>query len=252
MTVITAPTNPLIVAAAQLHDARTRRASDTFLAEGRRVIDGFLRAGWAAEHLFIREDLELPATWPTAAVVRVGARVATKLSQATTASGYAAVIARRTPPELMPARGGLVLAGINDPGNLGTLLRSAAAFAVSQVVLLGGADPFAYKAVQASAGALPLLALHELDPATGLAPLAGGARCALVVSGGQSPSALPSGPRWLIVGGEANGIPDAWLADCEQRLTLPMPGGTESLNAAVAGAVALYALMSTSMNTGTP
>jgi TrmH family RNA methyltransferase len=53
---------------------------------------------------------------------------------------------------------------------------------------------------------------------------------------------LVRGPRWLVVGGEANGIPAEWLAVCGERLTLPMPGGTESLNAAIAGSIAAYLL----------
>jgi TrmH family RNA methyltransferase len=63
-----------------------------------------------------------------------------------------------------------------------------------------------------------------------------------VVSGGVAPSALPPGRRWLVVGGEANGIPSVWLQACCEFLTLPMPGGTESLNAAVAGSIAAYVL----------
>ena len=63
-----------------------------------------------------------------------------------------------------------------------------------------------------------------------------------MVSGGVVPTALARGPRWLVVGGEANGVPPEWLAACAERLTLPMPGGTESLNAAMAGSIAAYLL----------
>jgi tRNA G18 (ribose-2'-O)-methylase SpoU len=137
----------------------------------------------------------------------------------------------------------LVLQGIADPGNLGTLIRCAAAFAIRQVVLVGGSDPFAHKVVQASAGELATVALHRFDPSDGLKSLAGGAPCcALMVRAGVDPADLPRRPRWLVVGSEAHGLDEVTLAACAERVTLPMPGGTESLNAAMAGAIACYAL----------
>jgi TrmH family RNA methyltransferase len=234
---ISAPDNPLIKRLVQLHDAPARREQCAFLAEGLRLIDGFIQAGWQPLELFIREGLEKPGHWPEATTI--SARVAQRLSSATTASGYVALFALPTPPPIIVADGGLILTGVADPGNVGTLIRSAAAFGIRQVVLDGGADPFGPKAVAATAGALALVAIHRGGPEL----VAGGApACALVVSGGVAPSALPPGRRWLVVGGEANGIPSVWLQACCEFLTLPMPGGTESLNAAVAGSIAAYVL----------
>jgi TrmH family RNA methyltransferase len=171
----------------------------------------------------------------------MGERVAVRLSQASTASGYLAAFPEPPAPAIDLSLGGIVLVGVADPGNAGTLIRTAAALALSQVVVAGGADPWATKVVQASAGAIA--AVRLITQISGPEALAGGApRCALVVSGGSPPAALIPGPRWLVIGGEANGIPDDWLAACEERLTLPMPGGTESLNAAVAGSIAAYLL----------
>lgn len=233
--------NPLVRELLRLHDARERRALGRFLVEGRRAIAGFLAAGWQPLELLLREGEERPAGWTTARTV--GAAVATRLSQASTASGYLAVFAIPAAPALDLGAGGLVLAEIADPGNLGTLVRCAAAFALRQVVLVGGADPWSHKVVQASAGALATLTVHRLDADQGLSALAGGApRCALVVSGGAGPETLRPGRRWLVVGSEAHGIRPAWSAACEERLTLPMPGGTESLNAAMAGAIACWEL----------
>ena len=235
--VITAPDNPLIKRLAQLADPAGRREQQAFLAEGLRLIDGFIQAGWQPLHLFVREDLDVPSTWPP--VVRVSARVVQRLSSAATASGFIAVFALPTPPTLDPAAGGMVLTGVADPGNVGTLIRSAAAFGMRQILLDGGADPYGSKAIQASAGALALVAVHR----GGGELLQGGAPCcALVVSGGQPPAAMVHGPRWLVVGGEANGVPPPWLTICREFMTLPMPGGTESLNAAIAGSIAAYVL----------
>ena len=244
MATLASPDNPLIKRLARLTESRHRREEGLFLVEGRRAISGFLEAGWTPAHLLVRDDEIAPPGWPEPTTV--SARVMDKLSQSVTAPGFLAAFALRPPDPLDPALGGLVLAEVSDPGNLGTLVRTAAAIGVAQVVALGGADPWSHKAVQASAGALSRVQVHEPPPAGGLAQLAATATgvplCALVAQGGIDPERLTPGPRWLVVGGEAHGIRDDWLPACGERATLPMPGGTESLNAAIAGAIACYLL----------
>jgi RNA methyltransferase, TrmH family len=233
--------NPLVKLLRDLHGVAGRRENRQFLVEGRRAITSFLDAGMRPVHLLARADEEIPPEWPADLVRRMSARVAERISQASTPSGYLASLPIPTPPAIAARLGGLALARIADPGNVGTLIRSAVAFGIQQIALIGCADPYAYKVVQATAGALARARIHQLDDAGALTPLHGGApRCALVVSGGKAPSALSSGPRWLVVGSEAHGIPPEWLAQCDEQLTLPMPGGSESLNAAVAGSIACY------------
>ena len=138
----------------------------------------------------------------------------------------------------------LVLAGLQDPGNVGTLLRSAEAFAATGVLLLPGtASPWNPKALRASAGsafrvpaiaasetaALDLLAEHNI-PAV-----------AAVARSGVSLSAAPlAGPCALLIGNEGAGLSDSLIAAAAHRITIPMPGNVESLNAAVAGSLLLY------------
>lgn len=233
---IQAADNPLIKELAGLHDASGRRAAGAFLVEGRRAIAGLLAAGWTPLRLCIREGEEQPDGWPVA--ITLGERAAKRASAASTPSGYLASFALPDPGPLDPAAGGLILAGVADPGNLGTLLRTAAAFAVGQVACVGGADPFGGKAVQASAGAIAAVRLFR--PQSWSAFSGGAGLTALVPRGGAAPP-LPAGPRWLVVGGEADGIPAEGLAACSEQLSLPMPGSAvESLNAAVAGAIALW------------
>ncbi len=238
---IASPDHDLVKRLVRLHHARHRRAEGCFIAEGRRTIDAFLAAGWQAELLLVRSGEETPEHWPRSRGMH--ARVAAKLSQAATASGYLALFPIPAARPAQALAGGLVLVEIADPGNLGTLLRSAAAFAIPQVALVGGADPYAHKTVQASAGALSAIALSLLPEGSGPEALSGGAPlCALVVAGGADPAALARHPRWLVVGSEAHGLRADWLAGCSERVTLAMPGAVESLNAAVAGALACYRL----------
>ncbi|HEX3135886.1 MAG TPA: TrmH family RNA methyltransferase, partial [Planctomycetota bacterium] len=203
MTLITSVDNPLVKRLRRLHEVRHRRTDGAFLVEGRRAVAAFLAHGWQPQELLLGEDQAEPAEWAVSSVTRVSPAILAKLSQADTPSGYLAVFTLPTPPALDAAAGGLVLHGIADPGNLGTLIRCAAAFAIRQVVLVGGSDPFAHKVVQASAGELATVALHRIEPGNGLTALAGGAPCcALVVRDGIDPVDLPRRSRWLVVGSE--------------------------------------------------
>jgi TrmH family RNA methyltransferase len=239
---ITSTANSEVKRLVRLQRAAGRREQAVFLVEGLRAIDGFLVAGQVPRCLYLREDLEPPASWNQLPLRLVSRAVAERVSTQRSVSGYLAEFPLPASAELEPSRGGLVLAGVADPGNMGTLLRSAAAFGLAQVALLGGADPWAPKVVQASAGALASLRLQRSegeDPALLAALVAGAPGCALVVSGGQA-AALPPPPLWMVVGSEAHGLGPELLAHCTHRLTLPMPGGGESLNAGVAGSIACF------------
>lgn len=238
--IIESPDNPLVKRLAKLGDGAGRRAEGLFLAEGQRVIEGLMAGGWRPVWLLVRSGESIPTHWPSQVLVEISERVCGKLSQASTASGYIAAFPLPPAIQLDPQAGGLVLAGITDPGNMGTLIRTAAACGIRQVLLAEGADPYGPKVVQASAGALALVQLQRNGTPAVL--LGGAPACALVVRDGQPPERFARRPRWLVVGGEAHGISPAWLAVCSERLTLPMPGGTESLNAAVAGSIAAYLL----------
>jgi TrmH family RNA methyltransferase len=132
---------------------------------------------------------------------------------------------------------GLALWHVGDPGNVGTLVRSAAALGPAFVAVSQGcADPTGPKALRASMGALfrvPLLAFDD----------APGRRIALVAHGGVPMEELDlSGPTTFVLGAEREGLPESVLATCDERATIPLAPGSESLNVATAGAIALYEL----------
>jgi RNA methyltransferase, TrmH family len=132
----------------------------------------------------------------------------------------------------------LALWRVGDPGNVGTLLRAADVFEAGVALSEGCADPTGSKAVRASMGSLfrvPLSGFEE--PA--------GRRVALVPSGGIPLPELESGGEVvLVLGAEREGLPTDVLERCEARVSIPQPGGADSLNVAMAGAIALYELAS--------
>ena len=138
----------------------------------------------------------------------------------------------------------VVLAGLQDPGNLGTILRSAEAFGASGVVsLLGTVSAWNLKAVRASAGSvfrMPLVAVSEREffeelHEAGVKILATEARAAKSVERVDL-----TGPVAFVIGNEGSGVPDSLAAKADARIAIPCPGPVESLNAAVAASVLLY------------
>lgn len=216
-----------------------------------------LAAGQSPSEVFVVEGSEAAdaaANDPALAGLRVltlTRRVAEKLTTLQTAPDVMGVFALPSAPPLeslaSPAAVVVYADRIADPGNMGTLIRAAAAFAAAALVASPGCvDLFSPKVVRASMGAvfsLPLYpdtALGEVTRALGQAQVYG-----LVAHGGEPlPRAALSRPAVVCVGSERAGIEPPVLRQVARRLTIPLApggrGGVESLNAGVAGAVALY------------
>jgi len=130
----------------------------------------------------------------------------------------------------------LALWHVADPGNVGTLLRSADAFGAGVALSPGCADPTGPKALRASMGALFRVPLCGFDAPEGR-------RIALVPRGGTPlPELDVSGDVVFVLGAEREGLPRDVLERCDARASIPQSGGAESLNVAMAGTVALYEL----------
>jgi TrmH family RNA methyltransferase len=138
----------------------------------------------------------------------------------------------------------VVLAGLQDPGNLGTIVRSAEAFRVDGVVCLPGTvNAWNAKAVRASAGSVfrvPLLSAPEEAVFARLR--AADVRVLATTVHGAQPAKFVNlaGPVALLMGNEGNGVPADLIGRADEAVTIPCPGPVESLNAAVAASVLLY------------
>jgi TrmH family RNA methyltransferase len=138
----------------------------------------------------------------------------------------------------------VILAGLQDPGNLGTILRSAEAFGATGVVSLPGTvSPWNPKALRASAGSVFRVPLLEstADECISQLRISGLRILTTAVHGAESmTSANLAGPTAFLIGNEGNGVPDQLASRCDGAITIPTPGPVESLNAAVAASVLLY------------
>jgi RNA methyltransferase, TrmH family len=139
----------------------------------------------------------------------------------------------------------VIAAGLQDPGNLGTLVRSAEAFGATGMILLPGTvSLWNAKTLRASSGSafrLPVLALTADDAFHALRDH--GVRILAAVARDGDSEADLRGPTALLVGNEGSGLPEAWTAQANARVTIPFAGAVESLNAAIAGSVLLYDAM---------
>jgi TrmH family RNA methyltransferase len=184
-----------------------------------------------------------------APVFTVSDAVFAAMSPVRSPSGIAAV-ARRTPSDgdaIIVADNGftLVAADVQDPGNLGGLIRVAEAGGVTGILVAGAsAHPFSWKALRGSMGSglrMPIAAGQILDVIVRRARVAGVRMVAAVPRGGRAPEAVDwSGSVALLLGGEGPGLQASVLAACDDLVTVPMAPPVESLNVAVAGAVLIY------------
>lgn len=245
---LTSTRNPRVRAAAALARRRERTARGQHLAEGPRAVAEALAAG-LVEELFVTPDrageFDLP---PTVTLTTVADHVLATIADATSPQGVVAVV--RTPGADfgdVPAAGQvvLVLDRLGDPGNVGTIVRTAdAAGAAGVVVTTGSADPFGPKAARAAVGStyhLPIVTGVTLADVAERYRVEGRRLLGLDASGARSVFDLDAGegPVALVLGSEAHGLDPAVPLD--GTLAVPIAGRAESLNVAAAAAVAVYA-----------
>ena len=259
--IITSTANPTIKSLSRLHDRRGRLELGLYLVEGVRLVEEALATGVVPGNIVVAPDL-LRATARGRAlhdrlihagvaeypVLEVSAVVLRQVAGTESPSGVAASLPRLplTSLDALPGHAGLVLVldGIGDPGNAGTILRTADAAGVDGVVALSGCtDLYAPKVVRAGMGAhlrLPLAVDVSPEQFASWAATRG----TLVLADAHAAESLYDldlrAPALLVVGGEAHGATATAALPTVRRASIPMPGAAESLNAGVAAAVMLF------------
>ena len=238
----------------RLRHRRTREREELFLVEGIRSVDEALAAGVPPRFAVVSPHLlELAGGDPLRErLVRAGVDTVevtdaefAVFSDTEAPQGVLAVCPEpRSNTAHLPSGPLLVLDGVQDPGNVGTLIRAAAAFGVAGVVALDGTvDPYSPKAVRASAGTLfrtrvLLAGWGEME-----GPLCARGPLLIADMGGCDVTSLTPQGEWALVLGSEGAGPRASVRDAAVgAVRVPMPGGAESLNTGVAGAILLYVL----------
>ena len=247
METITSRSNPLCTHLRKLASDRAyRRRSGEFLCDSPKLLEEALLHGGDLRTVVCTEDAALPPSPAGVRLVTVPADVMKSVSPAQTPQGVLAVCAMRPPalPETLSGKRYVVLDGVQDPGNVGTILRTADAFRADGLFLVNGcADLYNPKTVRATMGAVfrcpvwncDIPDLRRLLTNSGL-PLYGAALRADTVDA----RTLDYSRCAIAIGSEGKGLSQALLAVCDQTALIPMSGHCESLNAAMAATVLLW------------
>lgn len=254
-----------------LKRAAARREHDAFVLEGPHLVERFLSKAEALPSLpyALRDVLVTDAyrgrfesmDGPAAChrlhvpVGVVGERTLESVTDSVSPQGVVALVTRTGGDGallerlLSPRRRTfrmILLTGVADPGNVGTLCRSAAAFGFDAFVTHAGADPFGPKVLRATAGSFLDLPYGSVTDATRLLKTfadMGVKTIATTPRGGRPLETLRPPPRSvLLLGSEAHGLPESWVSHADLRVSIPLAREVESLNVAVAGGILMHAL----------
>lgn len=242
MKLITSLSNTDVKKVVELKEKKGREQHKQFVAEGLRTIQTCLESSCECVQLMVTQKgyEQLPEEIiKKVPLVVVSFDVMKKISFSTMPSGLLGIFAMPKSRALGHLRPGIVLHNITDPGNMGTLIRTAVALNTC-CVIVEGCDRWNPKVVQASAGLIAHADIIESSWERLLMHKKDLQLSALVVEGGSKPQDISLNNTLLVVGSEAHGLPAEVIEACDTRMTLPMDGPAESLNAAVAGSIALY------------
>ena len=251
MEMIQSVKNPKVQLWRSLRDAKGRKQSGSFLVEGVRLVREALLSSFPVREVLLRNDFQadpslIPLLNGNFPVYRLADHVFQSVCDTRTPQGIAAVLGVRT----LPLQGSALIAldGVQDPGNLGTIIRTADAAGMNGVLLSPEcADLFSPKVLRAAMGSVFHLGFsfpEHLDQAL----------MALKEKGFSILSSQLDGEPFfnrrnvrssfvLVIGNEGNGVSDPVRRIATHRLCLPMAGNAESLNASVAAGIMMYDLM---------
>ncbi len=253
--VITSKDNSRVKAVVKLmSSARARREAGLFVAEGLRLVLDAALNGYKLPEVYYTEELrnkhpeELEKVLESAEnTYLVSDEVMVKLSDTVTPQGIVAVLETPTYGELTATKGLLVaLENTANPSNLGAIARSAEAFGVKGIVISStSCDPYSPKSLRAGMGALirlPIYIVPDFEAALCSLQKCGMKLYASVVSENATDITMApkSDGRVLLIGNEANGLTPHIAELCDHRVTIPMIGRAESLNAATAATVLIW------------
>ena len=257
---ITGFSNPTVKALRALRDKKHRKAAGSFLAEGLRLLTDARECGHLPEVLVMAEGrdphpllsaLEADVIAAGGEVIETSADILSKITGKDNPQAVCGVFAEfdtgLAALDRSKAKIWLVAQALRDPGNLGTMLRTGDAVGAGGLILIDDcADPFSAEAVRASMGAIFTQQVAQARWEEFLPWLRGGTGQLVAAS---LRDAVPyrdapyAPPCFIMVGNESRGLPEEYELACDLRVTMPMKGRADSLNAAVAGAVLAYEVL---------
>jgi TrmH family RNA methyltransferase len=256
---ITGFSNPTVKYLRSLRDKKHRKRAGQFLVEGLRLLEDARASGRVPQTLVMAEGrehallarLEADVVAAGGEVIETTPDILSKITGKDNAQSVTGVFDEWDTAlgtlDRSAAPIWLVAQALRDPGNLGTMLRTCDAVGAGGLILIDDcADPFSAEAVRASMGAVFTVGVAQARWDEFLPWLRGGAGQLVAASLRDAVpyrGAAYAAPCFILVGNESQGLPEDYEAACDLRVTMPMRGRADSLNAAVAGAVLAYEVL---------
>jgi RNA methyltransferase, TrmH family len=240
MLTITSPHNPTIKLIRTLGEKRHRQEHGLFIAEGEKVLDRARREGWEPDYLLTTTFAE---PWGKASLMRIDDKMMGSLSAQKNPPRQLGVFRQRWCPYADPKGCWVALEDMRDPGNLGTIIRTADAAGAAGIILVGqSCDPWGPDCVRATMGSIfgvPLVRLTSAD-FLDLCRAWPGESVGTHLKATESFRRTYRQPNLLVMGSEGKGLSDEAAAACSTLVRIPMRDGAESLNVAIATGLMLY------------
>ncbi len=240
MQPVTSPQNPTVKLIRSLNDKKGRRDAGLFVAEGVAMLERAMAVGWTPQHVVATRD---PFLWDDVRPMIISEKLMGELSAQNNPHEVLATFRQRWLPHAGREGLWLALEEIRDPGNLGTILRTADAAGVAGVILVGeSCDPYAAECVRASTGSIFAMPMVRMG-VEAFGDFVKGAKGPVIgTSGSASKDFRKVYPAnvLLVLGSEARGLSDFVSKACTELVRIPMRQGVESLNVATATALMLY------------
>ncbi len=244
---ITSRKNPLILWALSLHEKKERDKDGVFFTEGKKLYLEGIERGLIPQKVFVTKKILDTFEVEGEEVYLVTDEVYSKITDEKAPEGIFAVFKK---PEFQEKDGCsplILLEGIQDPGNMGTLLRTAVSFGMGEVIAVDCADHFSPKTVRSSMGAVFKIAVKTFDTIDDAVFYAKKKSKTVIAAALHSDSVdikeVDTSFATVMIGNEGNGLTKRAIELADKKVIIPI-ANTESLNAAVAGAVFMYDSMS--------
>ncbi len=234
--------NPLIKKIASLKDKKGRREEGLFVVEGVKMVLEALKYNQNVLYVVVLEGCVFNFDFANAQVITVSKNVFEYLSDEKSPQGILAVLKLPNNQLKAPSDSALLLDGVSDPGNLGTIIRTAAACGYKDLYLIDCVDAYSPKTVRASMSGIYFTNIYKCTYNQAFSALSGYDILVGDLKGENLFNYKPQNKFCIAVGNEANGISDTVKEKATKTLTIPMNEKSESLNVAVAASIMMYNL----------
>ena len=239
--------NPLIKKIYSLKDKKGRREHGLYIVEGLKMVTEAIKSNQEIDLIVVKEGVEFSFN-KDIELITVSAPVFDYLSDEKSPQGVLAVLKMPNLELKSPKANAILLDGVSDPGNLGTIIRTACASGYQDLYLVNCVDPYSNKTVRSSMSGIYFVNLYRCDYDSAFKVLSNHELIVGDLDGEDLFGYKPKKPYCIAVGNEANGISDAVKDKATKILTIPMSENSESLNVAVATSIMMYNLKNSKEN----